>query len=756
MATDTTLTTDDAAEATTSTADDRTSSRQSDRATIRRLHKMLKRSKQAEKRYKPRGEESIEFYFGGEGQWDKDDLKRMKERGQPAITLNRVRPTTKLVHGLVIGQPQDWLAKPVGADDDNLAEIGTAALKFVANATGYKDKRALAYFWALLYGYGVAHWGFYVDNEDRRTEAVQMRLIDPREFRRDPMSRKLDGSDMRWGIWSRRMDLADAQDRWKKYADKLALMVNRTKDSDTDDIEKYEGVAALAATGPGYWDAADWNQADNEDEKGENKQVLIHELWEIRKETAQLCEHRNGNTEEYDPNDPEALAKLHSPDVVRFYEAKVPKVYYHVFCGTLLLESEPSPYKHDRIPFVICWHEMDQHGDPFSFIENLKDPQREINHRRSKMVKELNNPNIRVSPMVLQKMDMDRKGFLAAWHKGGMLVEAEPGQIEILRDQGMTPQQFELMQDSKAEIQSVSGVNDDLIGYDSSSKSGVAKKAQMDQGAMMQRPNESNLGLFDRLNGQMAFALIQQAHKGEWIVRVTDNVGADKYLGLNQPTVDPATGETRILNNINQVPYEIDIETKNWSPTDRQSSADQLIEMANGEQDPVIRTALHRAAIEVQDMPAKGKIMEIYDRAVSMMMQPPQGPPPEPFMRITANYADLPAPAQQQALIKDQLLQPGQPMGPADMVPAETMAKHSHDVAMASFQHQSQTAQQQAQAQQQAAMQDQQAQQQAALQQQAAMHQSGHSAQDHMQQLAQQAHAAAIAPPPMPQGDPNA
>jgi hypothetical protein len=595
--------------------------RQHKRALVRRLQKLVKRSKTAEKRYKKRGEKCIDGYFGQ--QWDEEDEQTLKDRGQPVITINRLRPTWKLVHGLVVGQPVDLMAKPVGKNDDKLAEVGTAALKAVNNQNDYPSVRSRVYWWAGVYGLGVAMVGLQVRSKDPRQEPVQYRVLDPREFGWDPDSRELNLSDAGWVRWSRKALLEKAQQEFKEYAPHLAKVA---KDADgktdgTDEVETWDGSPWFAPLRHSEWKSnSDWNAADDEEDKAGARYVTLHEVWEKTNERATVAEFASGDVRKIDFSKPEDVALLAQPDVVRYYETDLPCVYYHIICGPLLLKSEKSPYTHNEFPFAVCWHERDHHGDPYSFLQDLLDPQREINHRRSKALHEMTNPNVRVSDAMLSRMGLDADGFAELWHKGGGIFIGAPGDVEIYERAGLAANQIQLMQDSKAEIQSVSGANDDLMGYDSTSKSGIAKQTQMAQGAMMQRPNEANLRLFDKMCGNLALQLIQQAHTDEWVVRITDNLGKDEYVSLNQTTVDPETGMVRRINDITQAKYEVEIEPTNWTPTQRQAAAQNIAALAEGEADPVVRMALKRAALEVDDMPGKGAVLEILDNAVQAMM----------------------------------------------------------------------------------------------------------------------------------------
>ena len=115
-----------------------------------------------------------------------------------------------------------------------------------------------------------------------------------------------------------------------------------------------------------------------------------------------------------------------------------------------------------------------------------------------KALHEMTKINIRVSPDALNRMGLTEEEFAEKAKQTVSVWQANPGDIEILPSGLNVGDHFQLMQDAKQEIQSVSGANDDLMGYDSSSKSGKAKEVAMSQGQMLMRPTESNLRAFDK------------------------------------------------------------------------------------------------------------------------------------------------------------------------------------------------------------------------------------------------------------------
>lgn len=591
------------------------SSADSDAATIKRLRKLVRQAQNSCNRWHKRAKECWEFYDNE--QWTTADKEALRQRRQAPITINRIAPTIDLVVGLQVTQPVDWNARPVGLQDDNVAQAMSAAMKFVSVQNNSFDTLIDAYRDSLVYGIGWILTGFHVRDADPRTEPVQMVRVDPREVMFDPTCKNKDLSDARFVIWSRKIELDDAVRAFpqlkKKYSQRG--LERYYSDETGNDYKVYDGMIDVIPP-PSMWDQlSDWNMYEQEDHDPETETIIIRELWERSTREAMLMEHRNGYIHEFDPEDENAVNMLMSDDVKRVFKTTLPYIRYHVFSGTSLLVSEDSPYKHNRLPFIPVWHKRDRNGDPFSMVETLKDMQREINHRRSRLLWELISNSLRISPKAFAatQLTMDEVQMKAA--RPDSIWVGDRDDIDVMPKPATASSQFQLMQDAKQEIQSVSGMNDDLMGFDSSSRSGKSKQISMIQGATIQRPKEANLHLAHKLCGEIVMQLIQQAHTDEWIVRITDNMNQEQVIQLNTPIVDEQTGQMRVLNDITQARFDVQIEEAPWTPTQRDRAMALLSEMIQSEPDPVMRNALHEAAIMVGDIPYKAKVMEIIKTA---------------------------------------------------------------------------------------------------------------------------------------------
>jgi hypothetical protein len=614
-----------------------------DHENARRLLAIVAEARVPDKRWRKRAQEGVEFFY--DRQWKAEDREKLEARRQPVVTINRIKPTIRLIHGLVVSQPVDVLAKPVGKNDDGIAELATASLKYVNSVNDYKTLRERVYLDGLLYGVGWGMAGLRIRNRDRRSEPVQYRRIDPREIRLDPQSQEWDVSDARFIVWTRRVNLRDLQRAYPRYAAKLAGMVGK-RDPNLGGVEAetWEGVPGITPAVSDWKNVTaggGWNQSGTEADGGP-RQVDVHEIWERYPEEVWLYERADGVPQEFaGPEDPEGQAVIYDPEVTAYYEDTITRVKYSILAGECLLHEAPSPYKHDRLPFAPCWCDRDEHGDPVSMVESLKDPQREVNHRRSKALHDLNARPIRVSRETLNAtgLDVDEVGKHA--QDPNAVWIGEPGGVDYLNRDDRTGAQLDLYRDSKDEIQSTSGANDSMMGYQSSgSVSGKAQEIQISQGQTMMRPTESNLRAFDRQMAEMGLQLIQQAHTEEWTIRLRDEMGRDKWLTLNERSVDPETGMERVTNTLEGMRMEVEIDAMPWTPTLRARNAEMIKDLASSEGDPLLRVALVKLALQVSDMPGKGQILDIFNQAADQAQQmamgqagppmPPPGMPGEP------------------------------------------------------------------------------------------------------------------------------
>jgi hypothetical protein len=204
------------------------------------------------------------------------------------------------------------------------------------------------------------------------------------------------------------------------------------------------------------------------------------------------------------------------------------------FSGTLfLIDPQESPYLDEfgepDCPIEAQTAYIDRDNNRYGEVRGYRWIQDEINHRRSKL---LHNLSVRQT-MGDQGIDVNHVKTELAQANGHVVVPTGLN-FQILDNSDQTRGQFDLYQESKAEIDTV-GANAALSGTPEQSMSGRAIQA-LQQGGIAELA-----GLYDghkhwekRIYRQ-AWNRIKQFWTAEKWIRVTDDESNLRWVGLNQP-----------------------------------------------------------------------------------------------------------------------------------------------------------------------------------------------------------------------------
>ena len=173
----------------------------------------------------------------------------------------------------------------------------------------------------------------------------------------------------------------------------------------------------------------------------------------------------------------------------------------------------------------------DRNNNRYGMVRDLISEQDEINKRRSKALHLLS-----VKQVVMEEgavTDIDKARREVARPDG--LVVVNPGlKFEITDGADLAEGQFKLLQHATAEIHA-SGPNASMSGTDPRELSGRAILAQQAGGSAANEPIADTLRMWSRQVYEVAWMAARKYWgAGRW-VRVTDDLGSTKYVGVNQP-----------------------------------------------------------------------------------------------------------------------------------------------------------------------------------------------------------------------------
>lgn len=455
-------------------------------------------------------------------QWTDHERKVLADRNQPVVTYNRIKRKINTIVGIIERARQDPKAFPrnpnQGAEDG--AEICTKALNY-ALGWDWQDKSAEVARRCSVRGI----WGVELvlvagDNGDPDTELDE---VDQRDFFYDPRSGKRDFSDAKYQGTTRWIDTEEAEDSWP---------------------DKVEELKGLRENAPGNWEKDDtrnlswYNRSED--------QVRIVDHW-----------YKRGQ-----------------------------QWYYTIYCGDVILEEGPSPFFDEKrrsiCKYIMMSCEVDHDNDRYGFFRDLKGPQDEINHRRSKGLHALNSRRIIADAGAVDDVDLARR---EAVRSDGYLVKNKGYDLQIVENTNDVAGNLEMLTEAKNEIDNY-GPNPSLIGTTIDAASGRAIQ-------LLQAAGIAELGTFMltyktwKLRVYRAlWACCQQFWTSERWIRVTDQEGMAEFIQVNGWETDE-WGYPVVINQLAQLDVDIILDEGPDTVNTMSDTFDTVLALANaGQQIP--------------------------------------------------------------------------------------------------------------------------------------------------------------------------
>lgn len=416
-------------------------------------------------------------YYHGD-QLTSDQLRTLQQRGQPATIRDKASRKINGVVGLLERMKQDPKAYARTPKHEEGAEVATGVIRYVLDANNWNALAAEEARDGAINGiFGIE---MNVADGDLGDPDITLGEIDNDTFFYDPRSYRYDFSDARY------MGVA----KWV-HEDVVKEMF--------PDME--EQIESLVTRGPG--DSGGWQQRDREmkwTDSNERRLFLI-EHWGIHKGEWIGC-------------------------------------YY---CGDVELKRVKSPFVDEKGKsqprYIIGSVNVDHDGDRYGYLRLLKTLIDELNALVSKRAHLINTRRIIMEEGAVSDVDALRKEAVRA---DGVIVR-NPGKELAFDDQRAMADINainEAIAEVKTEIENF-GPNPALIGQGIENKSGRAI-------ALLQQAGVAELGpgiISNRDWKIRVYRAIWNAIRQHWTaerwIRVTDEEGSPKFMGLNVMQLDP-------------------------------------------------------------------------------------------------------------------------------------------------------------------------------------------------------------------------
>lgn len=551
---------------------------------------------------------AADYYDGN--QLSPETVEKLKDRGQPPLVTNIIKPTVDTVLGLEAKSRSDWRVRPEDDDtcDDDLAEALSFKLKHAEIESRADRAVSDAYAAQIKAGLG---WVEVAREPDPFMCPYRVRYVHRREIFWDWRAEQPDLSDARYLIRRRWLELEHAIALMPQYATLFRMTTGGwagfdpllEQDSRLVQSWEIERDTRIAAT--------DWRDI-------QRMRICLYEIWYRKWVRGYIMTLPNGTKMEVDFNNPRHNEAVLS-GAARVEEATFQKIRLAWYTGPHFLYDVPSPYKHRSFPYVPFFgHREDLTNVPYGLVRSMISPQDEVNARKSKMLWSLNSKRVIAdSDAVLDHAKAmnevarpDAYVILNANRKPSSAFKVEPGAE-------LAAQQFQVMQEAKQEIAEASGIHKSMQGQQSGATSGIAINGLIEQGMNTLAEINDNFRYSRRLVGEMLFELVKQDLSGG-PSKVTVGEGKrKKVIPLNQPAVDPETGQPTIINQVAKVKAKIVLDDVPSTPTYRMQQLQMLTEITKS-LPPQLQSFVIDFVIESTDMPRRHELADRLRAAVGI------------------------------------------------------------------------------------------------------------------------------------------
>jgi len=543
---------------------------------LRRWRSEFQQDFQAFKTWQDKKREWERFYDGD--QLSTEEKNALRDRGQPEVVINLIKPRVDGVIGDFLGQRVMMRARDRGSNDFDAAKYVTEALRYIEDQNRFDDKEAKVAEDLFIGGVGwyKATLEFdFLEPEIRIAHRSNDDVVVDRRCRRTDLR---DAKRLYETIWVESEDLIELYPEHKKFIKEAAERDRETWVSEGAVLREYLGdnYAKTDNASPDTgWDFETFLDPGR-------KRIRLINVWERVQKRVEFAFHPDlpQNVVEITEfaKDEIATLKQNFPGAQIFARTKW-ELNSGIFICNKILEEKENVRPHDsegRFPFARAVGHV-EHSDvqiPYGIVKQYVDAQKEYNKRRSKLLHKSNTNRILAEEGAFLKNDIERIRKEAS-RPDGVVVYKAGRKMEI--DSGK-PEQTDvfLLQLAQSEIEA-SGVAREFIGTEDKQLSGRAINLRQIHGQKMLRPFYAALRSARRDLFSIVLDEIQQFWTSEKLVKITDDEGAKEII-FNQRVALP-DGTVGILNNLRLGKYDIKIDEDAETPNQRQEIFNQLAQL---------------------------------------------------------------------------------------------------------------------------------------------------------------------------------
>ena len=544
-------------------------------------------------------------------QLDSELLRRQKAMGIPPAKENIIGPAISAVCGYEAKTRTDWRVTPDGnPDGQDVAD----ALNFRLNqAERYsRADRAMSEAFKPMAAVGLG-WVEVARESDPFGYPYRCRYVHRNELYWDMRAREPDLSDARWLLRERFIQASRAAAAFPKHAE---LIRNARS---VHSMGAYAPELLEGGVSTGLQSSADsaraWTTREYTWYRSTSDEVCIVELWYRRWVQTMVLKTKTGRVVEFDESNPNHLAVVEA-GLGQLLRATVARIRRSYWMGPVMLHDEATPYPHPHFPYVAFWgYKEDMTGVPFGLVRDMIFPQDNLNSTLARLRWGMMATRTeRTKGAVAMADDVFRRqvGRVDA----DIVLDADnmarPGaRFEVKRDFQLNSQQFQLMQDSRAALERVSGITAAMQGRTGTARSGLQEQTQLEQSQVSIAALMDNFAAGRTRVGELLMAMVIEdlGQEEETIVIEGDTLNPPRTVTLNHPEVDDGTGQVYLSNDVQRTRMKVALEDVPSSSSFRAQQLNALSEAIKAAPAEIQQVAMP-FLIDLMDLPRKKEVVE--------------------------------------------------------------------------------------------------------------------------------------------------
>lgn len=501
-------------------------------------------------------------------QWEQEDKLALEEVGQAALTLNEVHPAIEWIVGTEKRTRIDWAVLPRRKDHEKEAITKTGVIKYISDVNKLPFQRSRAFKQAVISGLSWMEYGY---DEDPGDFDIFGSWESWRNIWHDSLATDwITMKDWRYIHRSRVMDLDVAQAMFPDHRDSLRRSADSTLQSMYHRDEYTETQLYYTGSAGAFSSSVNDALADSH---GRRARVRLIETWYREPvPVKRMKDDPDYLGEIYDPEDPMHGELVEAGQVSLYDDVYMQmRVMIHIDEGPVLQDIK-SPYRHNRFPFVplFCYIRA-RDNMPYGPVRMQRDPQEDLNKRRSKMLYLLSVKRTVMDEGAVRDMDK----FEEEISRPDSIIEKRKGyELEILENQQLAEGHLQIERLDAQYIREIGGVTGENMGRETNATSGKAIRARQDQGATVTQSIFDNLRLHTQMSGEILLSLTEQYLTDEDEFRITGNRNTHEFLSINQAKEDGS-----LENDITSHQADFVVSEQDWSASHREAMFVTMAEM---------------------------------------------------------------------------------------------------------------------------------------------------------------------------------